>query len=251
MDGLGLETTAIQDDRFLGQLLSALLERLVGKVLASTSLAEAVRAVLDSDASTGKTFGTEIKAGALGASAYRKARFLHLADDDGVVNWGRTFVSEWYPARIGKNKDDYALCHAEHIDLRLAAFSQWLIQQPNVPDGTPIDLDIFETVEMPDPDAELKNVARSRRETGEKIKAIAESLDLHPNTVSKWCRGINPPSPAQSEVIGILSDGKVWKTSDIVAHSRFARQNVMTVLKKLLDAGTICKIKRGSYQFKM
>ena len=249
-DGLGIEITAIDDNRFLGELLSALLERLVGKVLDSAALAEAVRVVLASDASTGKTFSNELVSGALGASAYRKARFLHIADDDGVVDWVRTFISEWYPARIAKNEDTYALCHAKHLDLRLASFSRWLMHQPSVPDGTQIDLDIFQPVELPDPNAELKNVARFRREAGETIKAISESLNRDPRTVAKWCEGIKPPSPAQSEVLSILGDGKVWKTSDIVEHSRFARQNVMTALKKLLDAGTICKIKRGSYQIK-
>lgn len=143
----------------------------------SASLATAVREVLQSPAGTGKTFGSELSAGALGASAYRKARFLHCSDDDFVVRWVRGFVSEWYPARIGKNDDDYALCHAEHIDLRLAVFSRWLLRQPGVPAGVQLDLHIFQSVEMPDPNTELKNVARSRREAGETIKVIAESLN--------------------------------------------------------------------------
>ena len=249
-DGLGIEITAIDDDRFIGELLSALLERLVGKMLDSASLAEAVRVVLASDASTGKTFSNELVSGALGASAYRKARFLHIADDDRVVDWVRALLSEWYPARIAKNEDTYALCHAENLEVRLTSFSRWLMHQPSVPDGTQIDLDIFQPIELPDPNAELKKVARFRREAGETIKVIAESLSLHPNTVSKWCKGITPASPVQSDVLGILSDGKVWKMSDIVAHSRFARQNVWTALKKLLDVDKIGKIKRGFYQIK-
>ena len=250
LDGLGLEIAAINDNRFLGQLLTKLLDRLTGTVFDSASLATAVREVLNSSAETSKTFGSELSAGALGASAYRKARFLHCSDDDFVIRWVRGFVSQWYPARIGKNKDDYALCHAEHLDLRLAAFSRWLLKQPGVPDGTQLDLDIFQSVEIPDPNAELKNVARSRREAGETIKAIAESLNRDPRTVAKWCKGIKAPSPAQSEVIGILSNGKVWKTLDIVKHSRFAGRNVRTALKTLLDASTIRKIKRGHYQKK-
>ena len=250
LDGSGKEITAINDDRFRGELLSALLERLVGKVFDSTSLASVVREVLASDASTGKTFSNELVSGALGASAYRKARFLHIADDDRVVDWVRTFISEWYPARIAKNEDTYALCHAENLGFRLTSFSQWLMHQLSVPDGTQIDLDIFQPIELPDPNAELKNVARFRREAGETIKAISESLDRDPRTVAKWCEGIKPPSPAQSEVLSILGDGKVWKTSDIVEHSRFAGRNVKTALKTLSDAGTICKIKRGCYQKK-
>ena len=77
---------------------------------------------------------------------------------------------------------------------------------------------------------------------------LTNRLDKMTTEQAKWCKGIKPPSPAQSEILGLLRDGKVWKTSEIVAHSRFARQNIMTALKKLLDAGTICKIKRGQYQ---
>ena len=248
IDGLGIEITAIDDDRFRGKLLKALLARLIGKVFDTESLATVVREVLTSDASTGKSFGAEILSGALGASAYRKARFLHLADDDGVLDWVSAFISEWYPARIGKNEDTYTLSHAKNLNLRLTAFSLWLVHQPGVPDGTQIDLDIFEPIEPPNPNAELENVARFRREAGETIKEIAESLNRNPRTISKWCEGIKPPTPAQRDVLSILSDGKVWKKPDIVAHSRFARRNVTTALKKLLDADKIRKIKRGFYQ---
>ena len=248
IDGLGIESTAIDDDRFRGKLLTALLKRLTDKPFDSAALATVVREVLASDSSPGKTFGTEIVSGALGASAYRRARFLHIADDDGVVDWVSAFLSEWYPARISKNEDTYALCHAKNTDLRLASFSRWLMHQPSVPDNTQIDLDIFSATEIPDPNAEHKNVARSRREAGETIKEIAESLNRNRKTVAKWCEGIKPPSPVESEILGLLRDGEVWKTSDIVAHSRFAHRNVTTALKKLLDADKIDKIKRGFYQ---
>ena len=250
IDGLGIEITAIHDDRSLGEMLNALLERLTGKGLDRVSLAEAFRDVLETTCSTGDTFINEITSGALGASAYRKARFLRIADDNRLVDWGRAFISEWYPARIAKDEDTYTLRHAKNVNLRLAAFSRWLIHQPSVPDGIQIDLDIFQPVDLPDPDADLKNVARLRREAGENIKEIAESLKRDSRTISKWCKGIKPPSPVLCDVLGILRDRAVWKTSDIRAHSRFARRNVTTALKKLVDTDKIVRIKRGLYQIK-
>ena len=246
-----LEITAIDDDRFLGRLLTRLLDRITGTVFDSVSLANAVREVLDENDDTGKTFRVELESGALGASAYRKARFLHFADDDQVVEWARSFISEWYPVRIAKSDDDYALRQAEHIDLRLASFQRWLLKQPGVPDGTQLDLAVYETTELPDHDADLKANARFRREAGETITTIAEALDIHRNKVSKWCEGIKPPSPAQCEVLGILTDGAVWKNSDIEARSRFSRQNITMALKTLLNDGIICKPKRGYYQKKI
>ena len=232
IDGLGIESTAIDDDRFRGKLLTALLARLTDKPFDSAALATVVREVLASDSSTGKSFGTEIVSGALGASAYRRARFLHIADDDGVVDWVSAFLSEWYPARIAKNEDTYALYHAENLDLRLASFSRWLMHQPSVPDNTQIDLDIFSATEIPDPNAEHKNVARSRREAGETIKEIAESLNRNRKTVAKWCEGIKPPSPVESEILGLLRDGEVWKTSDIVERIRDLHTEMLRPLSK-------------------
>ena len=248
-DGLGVEITSIQDDRLLGELLRTLLDCLPGKAFKLPELASAVREVLTQRRQDGKTFLGEINRGALGSSEYRKARFLSLADDEAVVDWISRFIAEWYPARIQKRGMCYGLVHIEKLGVCLKSFHRWLMHQPSVPDGAQIDLDMpFQTTELPDPDADLKKVARFRREGGETIKEIAESLNRNPRTIAKWCADIKPPSPAQCEVLDILRDGTVWKTSDIAKHSRFARRNVDTALKKLLDVGAICRIKRGQYQ---
>ena len=250
-EGLGIEPTAIHDDRFRGELLQALLDRLHGQVFDTSSLATAVREVLNTTRTNGRTFIREILRGALGSSEYRKARFLSHADDERILNWASQFISEWYPARIQKRNDHFGLAPAENLHLRLAAFQRWLSHQPSSPDNTPIHLDIsFQPTELPDPDAELKSVARSRRESGETIQSIVASLNRNSRTISKWCEGIKPPSPAESDVLSILSDRNVWKTPDIVKHSRFTQQNVSTAIKKLLDTGTISRIKRGHYQKK-
>ena len=249
--GLGIESTAIHDDRFRGELLQALLNRLAGTVFDVSSLASAVHEVLKQNRTNGQTFIGEIHRGALGGSEYRKARFLAYADDDRVVDWASQFVSEWYPARIQKREDHFALTHAENLDLRLASFQRWLIHQSSPPDNMPTDLDIsFQSTELPAPDAELKTIAQFRRESGETIKSIADSLKRHVNTVSKWCEGINPPSPAEAKVLSILSNGQVWKTPDIVKHSGFTHQHISITLKKLVDTGAISRIKRGHYQKK-
>ena len=113
-DGLGVEITSIHDDRFLGELLRTLLDRIKGKGFDSASLAETVREVLQSTTKSGKTFGSEIELGALGAAAYRKVRFLHCADDDRVLNWVRAFISEWYPARIEKRGFTFRLTYTKY-----------------------------------------------------------------------------------------------------------------------------------------
>ena len=247
-EGLGVEITSISDDRFLGELLKTLLQRLTGEVFNLTSLATAVQAVLKQKGKNGKSFWDEIHCGALGASEYRKARFLHCADNAGIVNWVSQFIAEWYPARIQKRGDYYGLTHAENLKLRLKSFLRWLIHQPGVPDGIKIDLKIFQPTELPGPNAELKVIVRSRRKAGESISQIAADLNRNRKTVSRWCQGIKPPSPVEIEVLNLLNDGKVWRSSEIEHRSRFARRNIVSAIQKLLDSGAIRRIKRGYYQ---
>ena len=192
MDGAGVEITVVSDDRMLGELLKALSDRIHGKVFDSTSLANATREVLKMTCSSGKSFETEIQSGALGASAYRRGRFLNCADDDRIVEWVRMFISEWYPVRMAKSEDNYALQHANDYQLRLSAFHQWLSHQPGVPEGTQRDFEVIEATELPDPDAEKKADSRKMRQKGAILKDIAADLDVPIQTVSRWCQGIIP-----------------------------------------------------------
>ena len=192
-DGLGVELTAVKDYRLLGELLQMLLDRLVGQVFASQSLVETVNSVLATKASTGKNFGQELQSGALGASEYRKFRFLHCAEDaQMVVDWVSRFISEWYPARLAKREDYYALQPDAYAELYLKSFERWLHHQSGVLDGTEISLSIFEPIEMPESNAEQKEIARGMRAEGAPLKAIAEELGTTPKTVSLWCEGIKP-----------------------------------------------------------
>lgn len=100
IEGLGIELTAVKDYRFLGELLGRLLNQLGGQVFETQSLIATVKEVLATKASTGKTYGQELLSGALGASEYRKARFLHCAEDENIVEWVERFISEWSPTRL-------------------------------------------------------------------------------------------------------------------------------------------------------
>ena len=94
-EGVGLELTAVTDDRFLGEVLEALLDRLKKEVFESEdSLAAAIREVLRT-VHRGQTLFGRIKAGGLGSSAYRRARFLDVGDDAYVIGWARLFIKEF------------------------------------------------------------------------------------------------------------------------------------------------------------
>ncbi len=193
MEGLGIEITAVEDDRFLGELLTKLLDALVGQVFDTQSLIATVKAVFDMKGSTGKNYGQELRSGALGGSEYRKARFLHCAEDEHInVDWVARFISEYYPARLAKREDAYALQPDKHAQLYLKSFEQWLLHQPDVLDLADIHLDIFDPINMPESNAEERKVARQRRKKGETLKSIAEDLGISAKTVHQWCEGITP-----------------------------------------------------------
>ena len=193
MDGLGVELTAVKDYRLLGELLQTLLDPLIGQVFDTQALIETVNAVLASKASTGKPFGLELRSGALGASEYRKARFLHCAEDAQIlVDWAYRFISEYYPARLAKREDFYALQPDTHAELYLKSFERWLHHQPDVFDNAHIELTIFSATELPESNAEQKELARKRRQEGATLETIADELSTTPKTVSQWCEGIKP-----------------------------------------------------------
>ena len=240
--GGGRELTAITDDRFLGVVLKTLLNRLKGEVFDSDSdLADAIREVLDT-VSEGQTLFGRIKAGGLGAQAYRRARFLKIGDDAFVINWARTFIKEFYPATLSKRGNRYSLVHDKRIALILASFKCWLSKRV---DSEVPELETFAPI---DPQAELKAQVRKRREAGALLEDIADEFDISTRKVSEWCNDIKVLSPTEAEVVGLLEDGQIWKTSDIEKHSTYTRQAVTIAIKNLLEKGLIVKIKRGYYQ---
>ena len=209
-NGTGIEVSAVVDDRLLGRVLRSLLDRLSDELFDTASLAGALREVLTAD-QEGKTLLGELLRGALGASEYRYARFLAFADDASVVQWGREFVSRWYPANIKKRGEAYALRFTRHIELRLATFSRWLSHQESVPDGTHIKLNLcFTPTELPDPNAEEKEKVRKMRRAGETLKGIAMQLGISYEGVRLWCQDIPNPKPNSEkriEAVRMASEG--------------------------------------------
>ena len=193
--GGGREITTVTDDRFLGEVLKALLDRLKGEVFNNdASLAIAIREVLDT-VCHGQTLFGRIKQGGLGTSAYRRARFLQIGSDAFVINWAKTFIKEYYPATLSKRGNCYSLVHDKRLPLLLASFKCWLGQQ--VAGEIPELKTCFEQI---DPQVELKQQVRERREAGATLKTIASAFELAIGTVSEWCKDITVDKETQAEI---------------------------------------------------
>ena len=286
--GAGREITAVTDDRFLGEVLKALLDRLKGEVFNNeASLARAIREVLDT-VCHGQTLFGRIKHGGLGTSAYRRARFLQIGSDAFVINWAKTFIKEYYPATLSKRGNRYSLVHDKKLPLLLASFKCWLGQ--HVTGEIPALETCFEQIDpqvelkqqvrerreagasleniksefgisiytasewckgikvLSPTETELKQQVRERREAGASLENIKSEFGISIYTASEWCKGIKVLSPTETEVLSLLENGEVWKTADIEKHSKFTRQRTTIAIKKLLEKGLITKIKRGYYQ---
>ena len=210
--GEGIELTAIPDDRFLGELLRALLDKLQGVQWTETGIADAIREVLDStvrdhEGCKGAPFLANLKKGAGGSTLSKKSRFLHLTDDTGIIEWASELIATWYPARIAKRGEARGLQISEQMDVILNCFRSWGIHYA----GTPPDkwhITEYQSVALPDPNAAAIAHAQELRRDGHSIEDIAESIHVNISTIRKWCQGINPNAKKELEAKRLKKEGR-------------------------------------------
>ena len=208
--GAGVELTSVTDDRFIGELLKALLGKLAGVPWTKSGFADAVREILHSEVTKHEgcketTFMDNLLRGAAGARLYRTSRFLNLADDPGIIKWTSQLISEWYPARIAKRGDAYGLHRHEHYDLILQCFRLWGDQQLHPPDRW--DIHAYETADLPDPNAEAIKQAREMRKEGKAFSEIMDAVGTSYETVRRWCKGINKNAKKIAEAKALEKEG--------------------------------------------
>lgn len=209
--------TPLPDDRFLGELLRALLDKLQGVQWTETGIADAIREVLDStvrdhEGCKGASFLANLKKGAGGSTLSKKSRFLHLTDDTGIIEWASKLIATWYPARIAKRGEARGLQISEQIEVILNCFRSWGIHYA----GTPPDkwhITEYQSVALPDPNAAAIAHAQELRRDGHSIEDIAESIPVNISTVSRWCRGIDPKARARQQARDLRKQG--MKLSEI------------------------------------
>ena len=235
-----IESTAIDDDRFRGEVLQALLAGLQGEIFTEAELAERVLQILTEPIPKSKeTILSKLKNGALGTTTHKQIRFFNKDTDASLtVKWARNFISEWYPASIRKSHDvdQYALDtnYPEQREL----FALWLEHQLGVSVST--DEPFLSTLL---PDQEVKQQARELREQGRGVVEIAKETGLSLGTVSKETTGIK--ETAQDRILKVLEDGQEHKVKDIVAKAHIALRTFHIEIKKLPD---VQKVSHGVYQ---
>lgn len=148
-----------------------------------------------------------------------------------ISNTALRAVEQWYIGKLStKHPDGYNMREGSNPNLKQ--------KRKQLKDLTPVAKRR----------AELKARVRERRQQGVILEEIVEEFDISIATVSEWCKDIKVLSPTETEVLGLLENGEVWKTSDIEKCSQFTRQAVTIALKNLCEKGFITKIERGYYQ---
>ena len=196
--GEGKELTAIRYDLGIADILIPILDSLQGKVFTQQSLATVVRSVLNTPAQNNNTLLSRIQAGEMGSVEYRHARFLHCVGKTEVLNWTKRFLFEWYPVRIAKRGDSFALNSTKDYHLRVKAFGAYLKSHGHDCTSEKTEID---TVDLPDPEDALKNKARQMRYEGEELQAIADEFGKNKATISRWCEGVKTPLVRQKEIV--------------------------------------------------
>ena len=215
--GQGVEITAVDDDRFIGKLVKALLDAIAGVPWTAEGLAGAVREVLNRkvklEGYNGKTFIVSLLSGAAGPKVYKASRFLNILDDAGVIDWAKHLIETWYPAKLAKRGDAYGLKMHDAYALIVQCFQLYAAEHPRPPDRWV--LHEFATVELPDPNAAAIAKAREMRANNTAIADIATELDFNISTISRWCKGIDPKAKLKAQARQMEKDG--MKRKDIVA----------------------------------
>ena len=235
-----IESTAIDDDRFRGKMLQALLAGLQDKIFTEVELAERVLQILTEPIPRSKeTLLSKLIKGALGTTTYKQVRFFNKGTNASlIVGWVRSFISEWYPASIQKSHDvdQYAL-DTNYPEER-GLFALWVQHQLGV--SASADERFLST---PLPDQELKQQARELKENGKTIWEIVEETGLSKSEIGRQTKGMK--ETAQDRILKVLSDGQAHEVREIVAKTRLALQTFHREIKKLPD---VQKVSRGIYR---
>ena len=217
-----IESTAIDDDRFRGELLQALLSGLQGKIFTEAELAEQVLQILTAPIPKSKeTLLSQLKKGGLGTPTYKQVRFFNNETDTSlIVKWVRKFISEWYPASIRKSHavDQYAL-DTNYPEER-GLFALWVQYQLDVQVSTD---ESFPSTLLPD--QELKQKVQELKTEGKTVREIAKETGLSKSKIGRQTKGMN--GTAQDRILKVLSDGQARKAEEIIAKADVASRTFL------------------------
>ena len=235
-----IESIAIDDDRFRGKVLQALLAGLQDKIFTEVELAEQVLQILTAPIPGSKeTLLSKLKKGALGTTTYKQVRFFNKdTNTSQIVEWIRSFISEWYPASIQKSHDadQYALDtnYPEEREL----FALWVQHQLGVSASTD---EAFTSTLLPD--QELKHKVQELKAEDKTVREIAKETGLSKSKIGRQTKGMK--EAAQDRILKVLSDGQAREVGEIIAKAHVALRTFHREIKKIKE---VEKVSRGMYQ---
>ena len=273
-DGLGKEIHTIRYDIGTGEILTALLNTLQGKVWTEDTLAQAVMNTLTENGLLEK-----LQTGMLGTREYRRARFLHCTTNEHILNWTKHFIAEWYPARIAKRGEKYAIAYTKHYQLQKETVQTYLQANGHEKDQTHTEIQI---ISLPSRIKKMKDKACKMRKAKMTIKSIAEKLKKPEGTIKRWCKDIVIRTPKtdpklqshmghsypntthnwnktrscdfphepllRHKILDVIHPKIETTTAEIIDKVDGHPTAIKNELKRLLTKNEIVKVKHGVYQ---
>lgn len=234
-----MESQALTDDRFRGELLRALLNGLKGRMFTRSELGHQIINLLTTPrGKSNDTLLSLLQKGALGTATYRQVRFIGRQNPTATVDWVRRFIPEWFPAHIKKEhgKDAYALTPLAPDDV--ANFQMWAKYRYGVSLDTTEDITHVEL-----PSEQAKQEAIELRRQGKTFREIARETGISKSEVARQTKG--KKASAQERILQVLNDGKPHQAKDIVARSNVSLKTFHREIKKI---DSVQKVKTGVYQ---
>ena len=234
-----IESDALTDDRFRGQLLGKLIDGLKGRVFTQEALSfQLITLLVFPEPNVKHTPLSLIQKGALGTATYRQTRFIGRTAPTAIVKWVRKFISEWYPARIKKEYGNDAYALTPDDPAAISIFRVWAKHRYGITlytdDGT--DPPVL-------PGEQMKQQAQQLREQGKTVRQVATEMGLSKSKVARQTKG--KKETAQDRIRKVLADGKPRQAKDIIAKANVSLRIFNLEVKKL---DNVTRIRRGVYQ---
>ena len=233
----GKELSALQDYRFIGELVGLLVDTLAGAVWETEKLHTELKSLLDTQRGTeNRTYLTEIQRGAIGVKQWRKARFLNVVHSP--INFCLALITDFYPCSVKSFKELWCVQNIEHLSLFSDTVNAWLYHhRPQEMRDLDVAFGDVGTVisvkplsEMEAPKAQLYREVVELAKQGMSVKAIAEQTGVSERKIRDLTKDIRDTSKAERDAEILRRDATGQSKKRIATEMRIGRATVKRIL---------------------
>ena len=232
----GRELSALQDYRFIGELVGLIVDTLAGEVWETEKLHTELKRLLDTEIGKHKTYISEIQRGAIGVKQWRKARFLNVVHSP--INFCMELITDFYPCSVKTFKDLWCVQNIEHLSLFSDTMNSWLYHhRPQEMRDLDIAFGDVGTVisvkplsEMEAPKEQLYQEVVELAKQGMSVKVIAEQTGVSTRKVEDLTKDIRDTSKAERDAEILRRDANGQSKKRIATEMEIGQATVKRIL---------------------